>query len=237
MRQVAEQVFAVGGNQRYLSLRKDEIVRQLTIRNDWTRIRVGLLYAIEGSQTIYDADFQIGVCNYGTNGDGLLSWNCPNWVGGGFCDYDGSTNLTYTAGTNASFNTPSYSTYRVGGSRSWFGGNVTPLYHPAIGGGATPRRGLAILQVTKGSPNYVCAMWGTFGSSQVNSDWNYNQLLEATQQINSPPLVGSTSLTAWAASGTGAFSETPGVLDSVSVAWKNMTYALEIYGLAVYRVY
>jgi hypothetical protein len=237
MRQVGERVFAVGGNQKYISMQNDELVRQLGISNDWNRLRIGVLFAIEASQTIYDADFVIGACNYGQNGDGIYSWSCPNWCGVGFTDYDGSTNLAYTGGAAPYFTGYQYSTYRVGNTRAWWGGNVSPTYMPASVG--TPqRRGIWIIQVTKGSPNFSVDAWGVNSASLVAQDWTYENLIEATAQNNNPPFVGTTALVRWAApTASGAISESNGIMDSVSVAWKNMTYALEIYGVAVYRVY
>lgn len=231
----------MGGNQVHLALKRDEYIRPLSIGSNWTILRVGLLFAINGPEnTIYGMDFGIGVCNYSLHGpQGLLSYSCPNYYGRTFSNAtDG--HLAYTGGAAPYYSTVATisgtsRTYRQGLTRSVWGSNATVINFAANTGSTAPRRSMHVIQVTKGTSG--TEGWGTTSTTLVAQDWNFDNLLEITEQYNQPAYVGVTAMAVDGASGTGSQNDNAGPLDAISVAWSPMQAALEIYGIVVYRVY
>ena len=230
--QIGQRVFATGP-QEYISLKNDEYIRQMPISNAWTRIRIGVLWAIDGSVSIPGAYFAIGLCTYPY---GLFSWNCPAWVGMILTDFVLAYTMTYTAGAAPYYSTQGKPAFRTGSAVVTPGTNG-PYYVPSNTG--TPqRRGIYILEVIKGtSGTYSVNSYGSLTAAQAALDWSYANVLEACSQF-SAPTVGGTALTVGASTANNlAAYETTGIFDSVCVSWSKLNYALEIYGLAVCRLY
>jgi hypothetical protein len=234
---IGQRVFAVGGNQVYLSLRQDEYIRPLAIGSDWTWLKIGLLFNIVGPPgTLAYSDFGIGVCNYSLLGpQGLLSWSCPNWYGRTFNATAGGI-VTYTGGANPYYNmSGTYRSYRQFKSRGWWGGNVTTKAMAAGGTGALQRRSMHVVEIVKGTDG--TRGYGTTTAGLVVQDWTFDNLLEITEMYNQTPYVGATAMQGDEASGTGAQNDNAGPLDAISVAWAAANATLDIYGIVVYRVY
>ena len=239
---LGQRVYAVGGNQVYLALKKEEYIRPLAIGSNWTVLRIGLLFAVSGpAGSMYGVDFGFGVCNSSLLGpQGLFSYNCPNWYGRTFNATTGST-VTYTAGTSPYYQTVgTYRAYRQGQSRGVWGAAGTAA-NLATTNGTPQRRSMHVIEISKGAAGATSGWGTTMSVAQTALDWTFDNLLEITEQYNQAPVVGttgaSTAITADSAAGTGAQNDTAGPLDSISIAWSPVDAALEIYGIAVYRVY
>lgn len=229
--QIGQRIFA-SGPQTYLALKRDEYIRQLAIGNNWQRIRIGALIAIGSSSAIVGLDFTVGVCTYPY---GPLAWNCSNYVGMGGTSWDGSTAVTYTAGAAPYMLLFQVPRTRVGIVSATTGGSGN--YYVATNTGTPQRRSIWIVDITKGSPNYTVTGSGSFSAAQAQLDYSYANLLEAVSQPLSPPAVAGVALTVGVSSTTLAASETPGILDAACVTWNKIENPLEIYGLAVFKVY
>jgi hypothetical protein len=231
---ILSQKFFSGNSQHCLALRNDEYVRPLTVGSGWTRLRIGLLMAFDANATISAADFCFGLCNHPY---GMLSWNCPNYLGFGFGPA-GAYSLAYIAGSgNPYFQSAAYYRYRKGSISTHIAGNGNPNYTAATSGSLS-RRSIWIVDITKGSPNYTVSAFGSLSASLVVLDFTYENLLEAVAQYSAAPRVGSVSLSACSAGPqAGAFNESTGVLNALAISWTRFDVAVEIYGVAVYRVY
>ena len=175
---IGQRVFA-SGSQSFLALRNDEYVRQMAIGRNWTRLRIGLLFAAEtAGGTFLGTDFTLGVCNYPY---GPMAWNCNNWIGGGLVDSAQVNPWTYTGGATPYYTAGSFSRARVGATATQISGNVG-ANNFAANPGTSPRRSIWVLDITKGA-NYTINAWGTFSAGLVVQDWSYANLVEATQQV------------------------------------------------------
>jgi len=241
---IGQRVFTAGGNQLYLSLLKDEYIRQLSISNNWTKIGIGLLYSIGSNFDILGFDWRIGMCSYGTPPQGIYAWSTTNWIGT-FIPGNGVGVFTYTAGAGAPYIAvtsggvqTNLNIRRTGLTTTLGSAFSTTINLPTNNGATSLRRGILILQIAKGTSNYTITGSGSLSVAQAQTDFTFEQLQEATQQVTQPAIVGQTTLTALPASGQViACSETPGILDAISIAWKHSVVPLEIYGIAVYRYY
>ena len=71
-----------GGSRRGIELFKEEIVRSLPFGNNWTKLRIGLLWGLGVSANFAGGVADIGVCS--ATGKGVLSGIPVNYVGTGY---------------------------------------------------------------------------------------------------------------------------------------------------------
>lgn len=233
--QLGQRTFA-SGPQTYLALKSDEYIRQLSIKNNWTKIRIGVLLAIDGTGDINWSDWGFGICSYPY---GMLSWTCPIWYGFTPTVIANNTTLSYVAGTAPYYNCPgNISRYREGQTDSAVTSSGASAYI-ATNTGTPQRRSLLVLEATKSAGNLAINMWGTLATAQAQVDFTYANMLEAISGTPGalPTIAGATPLANWSpGSQTLAVTEAvTGPWDAVSVFWNKADYALEIYGVAVYR--
>lgn len=224
---VAQRVFVLGGNTTYMTLANEEFVRPLSISNNWTKLRLGLLMAVtpDGTNNLSTVLFSLGICSGQANPNG--SSNTTNWVGA-FINSGGS--LTYTANsgnpyfgcqlTNFGKRVVNTNTLSAPGGAGTLGTNT----------GTIQRRTPWYVDITKGSPNYT---FQSFASSNLSVDYPFYSFLDGMEQASGATING----VAFNASNstTVAVSEGPGIFDTFDVLWNKSQFPLEIYAMAVYR--
>jgi hypothetical protein len=225
--QIGQRVFATGA-QEYISLKRDEYIRLLPIANNWSRIRVGILWAIDASASITATTINFGLCSYPY---GFTSYQCQNYVGFGL-SADSTMALTYNAGAAPYFtSTFTYFTIRTGFTAAGSTGGSSLTI--ASNTGTPQRRTLTVLDVTKGSASQTIS--GSHSAALVVQDWSYQNLMEAVSQFAYPAVVAGNTMTS-VLSDSRTVSEITGPLNAVSVSWNKLEYALEVYSIAAFRV-
>lgn len=228
------------GPQTYLALKKDEYIRQMAIGKNWTKIRIGWLLAIDGTGDIITHDFGVGLCSYPY---GFYSWNCPIWYGFSTAEAAQTLSLAYTGGTSPYYaGSHCLSRYRLAGATSAYVTDGTANSYFAANTGTPQRRTMVVLEYTKSAGNLTLDVWGSTSAAQAQLDYSYNNLLEAISYTPAvaPVILGVTTLTHWPIGSTQSIAATEatyGPWDAVSLFWNKMDYAVEIYGVAVYRYY
>lgn len=241
---IGQRVFAFDGTRNFLSLQASEIFRKLAIGNNWNRLRIGILCGIGGtSGSVLGADMAVGVCTYSSaNPAGLFGYNTTNWVGMRFDNGFGFDTNTYNGGANPYFTSPTYAAVaKVGRTITTGNQGSGSLFYAATTGTTLQRRSIISVDIIKGSPTYSFNIWGSLSAGTVVVDWNYNNLVEYVQQLlagSNGGLIGPTALVSFSAVNFGVTaSETAGPLDSICISWRNYFIPLELYAVAVYRLY
>lgn len=237
------------GNQRYLSLNAEDYLRPMSIGTAWSRLRIGILYALgtvsENAWGIKKCSMGLGVCN----GDQNSPLNLAARHAFGFCVPSSTqtaspSNYTYNAGTagNSYFSATAWTFIRVVSgvqTTANTGSFTTTVPTNTTLGGALARRGILILDINKSaliSGNITMGVMG--GAVAHNSlDLSSSDLYAALEWYASAAPIQGTNLNYLALGNSLAFNETTdGSLDTVYLYWTHYTVPLELYELAVYRV-
>lgn len=219
---------------KYLTLANEEYARTLAIGSDWTKLRLGLLLALptDGTNDLQGTELVWGLCAGKTNPFGAAS--TTNFLGMKFGSSATSDVLFY----NANSGNPYFHSYRglmkkVGATRSLLNGNVAEFHRITTNTGAVPRRSAHFMELSKGSPSFSVTLW-SMPLTGMAKDFTPAHLLEGLEQRTSITVNGE-SLGA-GITGTAAFDEGPGALDTVDLHWNKAAFPLEVYALAAYRV-
>ena len=220
-----------------LSLAGEEFVRKLSFGNNWNKIRIGVIWRINGAATMTACRFHLGLNNGDTNtfASSTCSGNLaifPGWYAGGV-----PPTFTYD-GANSRYQTTIYSwsySYKVGNSITsavWPGTNATQYFAASTSSG--PRM------------NFVDILRTSATSYTLN--WWYNNITNFNFGVARPfDLLKGMELEAgdgWAANfvtapSAGNITSLPASLaslDTLSIYW-NQLLPLEISALAVTRYY
>ncbi len=238
MSQIGQRVFVLGGNELYLTLSNEEFVRSLSIGNNWTKLRIGIMVAQtpDGTNNLVSCTLTMGMCSgtvYPFN-----SANTVNWVGVSIPGNLGST-LTYTAGSGNPYFAAGFSYYgkKVGSSTSF-----TPAGNGALtissNTGALQRRTPIYLDIEKASPNYKLLAFSTLLSS-TNVDVSFMSFLDGCEQaFNATPTITGVTFISSSSAGSPlqvATSEAAGPFDTFSFFWSKTLFPMEVYAIAAYR--
>ena len=208
---------------KYLSIGKEEIVRPLTIGNNWNSIKIGIHFAVDSYSggNIGQPYLRVGLCS--GQAQPFSSPQCRNFIGAALWsisndrwDYQSNANPYYSGGAVGSV-------VKVAGALTEVHYAGSTYYFPTVGG-ATMRRGIGGVYLTKGSPNFTIVPMGT--ASYPTTDLSTMFFMDIMEQPSAFQLP-STSV---------AFSEANGILDTVSVSWNRADMPLFIYGLSVARI-
>ena len=223
-----------------MRLQNEEFIRQLSWLNGWTRLRVGILYAIQGSGTFTLQNAGVGVVSSGSpvsKTQGFKSSTTKNamiqcWS---LSAVYSPTTCTYNAGGG----TPYYSIPFTGAARkqntSWAtgGGNGTTYYHPVAG----TCRGFFFADFIKNGLSMSGASYLPLNAAQAQTNWTMNDIYYGCQQarLGNPLNLRGNSITNTAGGqGVASANENLGPFDCISIYWDNAAVPLEIYGIAVY---
>lgn len=217
-----------------------EFKRKMIWGENWKRLRIGLLLRIAGGATITN-DFVFGVCSGITNGAG--SATCANFIGAGTRPLS-SNQYTFAAGSDVGVYSATFagaSSKRVN-TFTDYGGSSSMKGYPAAGSTALCAN---ILDIKRGRLA-ASATYGMFvqgptgagtaaGSAEQFLDWG------GLLKIVGDPDVATYNLNWWwdgnASTQSATFDESAGALDSVNIWWSHATTAVEIAGIAVFKLY
>jgi hypothetical protein len=230
-----------GRTDRRLSLAgPGEFKRKMIWGEKWKRLRIGLLLRINAGATI-TGDFAFGVCS--GIAEGVGSTTCANFIGA--TTRPGNTNqYTFAAGSDVGVYTATFasaSSKRVN-TFTDYGGSSSMKGYPAAGSTALC---VNVFDIKRGRLS-ASATYGMFvqgptgagtgaGSAEQFLDWG------GLLKIVSDPDTATYNLNWWwdgaASTQSATFDESAGVLDSVNVWWSHASTAIEIAGLAVFKMY
>lgn len=245
---IAARNFATG-NQQYLSMSTADYFRTLSIGNNWSRIRIGVLLAMptvyETTNVLRGSALGIGVTCEGCS----ISQQFPNHAFGFGVPHNGpdavsTANWTYNAGTGGN----SYFSATGWGFAKWaagvkttsaVGGLTVNLPSYTTLGGALARRGILILDISKSAlisgnitQGVQCGV-----AAHMALDITTNDLYSALEWYASAPTVQGVALTSLSLGNSLTFNEaTNGALNNVSLYWNHYVLPLQLYEIAVYRV-
>ena len=250
---VVERLFTgdYGGNHRGIELFKEEIVRPLPFRDNWTKLRIALLCGMGSSANIVGV-VDIGVCS--ASGRGVLSGVPVNYVGGGY----GGGNTRAAAGSIGYYTTGGYAT--ATGVYHWYANHGGTEDHYSrfnigtnyVGGNSLAqngfyRRQLVLLDIQKLSSTQCTVTTQAQPSAQVatGADYGSRAVMDACE--GSP--CGASNFyvphysllnSAVAYNDTNGRTETPvtwlesaGPLDALNIAWNQNYLGLTIWEMAV----
>jgi len=251
---IVERLFTgdYGGSRRGIELFKEEIVRPLPFRDNWTKLRIGLLWGLGISANFAGGVADIGVCS--ATGKGVLSGIPVNYVGTGY----GGGNTRAEAGSIGFVTFSGYST--ATGALHYYArhGGIEDSYSrfsPGtnyVGGCSLPQNGfhrrqimLVDIQKTSSVSCSVALHAVTSGPVANGNDSGGRSLMEALEgssfgASNSfvPAYSLATSSVNYTATHASPFTavawvESAGPLDALNVAWNNNAVGLTLWGMAV----
>jgi hypothetical protein len=226
----------VSGNDIALQTGGEEWVRPLFMGNVWTKIRIGVLVAINPISTTNlnsGYGFTIGVCSgvsapfgaastlnfvgvrFGDSGFGLYNANSGNPIFG----FNGMSHLATKVGVTLT-------TGAITGS----GFN----YNFPVQGVGVQRRGLFYIDIAKGSPSYTVDTWHVWATATGGAhDYTVPELLLGMPQIGAITTAGfSLNQT----SNTITASELAGPFDTVDIYTNLPGYPGETYEVAIQKL-
>lgn len=223
-----------GGNDVALQLGNEEWVRTLAIGSNWNHVRIGVLVQMVGSASTTGTNWAIGLCS-GT-GNPFGSASTTNFVGVEFVN-----NFTYTS--NAPYPYWNFGSTNVLACKKLSSSITTAATNLADGigmivvtDGGTARRGILLIDITKGSPNYTIGFMGTI-STYAAQDFTPALLLTAmTQPFANNWTLGSAQIYNGNGAQTLACDETAGGFDTVDFYCNNLNFPMNIYAIAVEKL-
>jgi len=253
---IVERLFTgdYGGNHRGIELFKEEIVRPLPFGDNWTKLRIALLWGLGISANFAGGVADIGVCS--ATGKGVLSGIPVNYVGAGY----GGGATRAAAGSMGFYTSAGYGT--ATGAWHWYaqhGGAQDHYAQNAIGthyvGGCSLvqngfyRRQITMVDIQKTSSVlcHVCMYQTSAVAVVAGSDWGGQSLMEALEGspfaggvANSyvPAYVLTTGLVEYGDLHPNTVTavtwvQSAGPLDALNVAWSSEAAGLTIWGMAV----
>lgn len=231
MAQIAERIFADGGNVKLLTLGNQGFSRKLNIGNDWTMIRLGMLIAIPTNgttQSTRTVRMAYGLCN---NRVGFEQYTTPHFVGVASPPASPSA-LTYsTSSSNPYYTVGPQCVRKVGTTVTSSNTGTIQFIAPTTDSSPSQRKGFVFLDITRS----YSIQTRTIPSSAVGTEFSYGDMLIAMEDVSGAPVSrGFTMSTGTSNSISG--TDEPGELNSLSIYWGSAAYPLEIYGMAVYRI-
>jgi len=242
MATIATRVFG-DGTSTLFTLYNEEFVRSLGFTNGWTRIRIGMLCAVQASGNFTQTtECGFGLCTGASpieNTRGFRSTNTTNWCGLAFTALVFSTTaFTYNAGPPSYVSSTALSMIaRRGNSDVQSRQDAIQWFMPTAGSG---NRGFVMLDFIKtaglGSVTVTNFVPKTAATAQVN--YTMADLIQAGEQIK---VTNSVTMKQTAisqhASNPMSTDESFGQFDTLSIAWSTAAVPLEVYGIVAYAIY
>jgi hypothetical protein len=206
-----------------------ELTRQLSIGNNWTTIRVGILCAINGaypSTQNLSVPWALGLCS---NNSGFSQKYTDHFVGW----FSGAVPLlTYSANSgNPYYTVNGFGVRRVGFTNATASAGSTNI-NVANTEGTVAKKAIVIVDITKG---FTSTAYSTATTAFANPvDITVKDFLESFQTPLTPTVLGiaMTATTSQTLTGT----EGAGDLNTFSLYWGNTVVPFEVYAMAAYRM-
>lgn len=227
MSTIGQRVFAVGGNDKYLTLANEEYARVLEIGNNWTSLRLGVMLAFtpDGTNNILNCTLALGVCS---GLSGTFGGSTSNWAGA----LINNSTLTYNAGPPPYFGAGHAVATKIATTINASG---APTYNQTTTTGSPQRRALLYAQLIKGSPQYTVDALAvqSVSPAAIALDYAYDRFIYGMEQAAATVSLNGYSL--GRTTTTLNFSEGPGPLDTFNLFWNKLLFPVEIYAVAAYR--
>lgn len=202
-----------------------ELLRKIAILDTWAVMRIAIRYMLNGTAAVTgNPNMFLGMTH--DQDLGYLSANPPHAVG----IHTGATSsITYSS---SMFGVTWRGTKKVAGVSTGTVTDATAFASNALGytPGDVLKRGMVVLEITKGSPNFSLQVAHCVNSGSANVDITQAQMLTA---IESSTMAGAA--TAWSLDGaitnivTLAVDETTdGVLNAICVGWDRSVPQMEL---------
>lgn len=212
----------IGTLEKRLVLANSQWAAKLTIGNDWTTIRIGWRYTFDNTgANLGAAKFYVGMLSNPVPGltNGPLNATCSHFVG----MFPNSSNWSYLNSTppNARYSRGSVdSAFKKIGSTTTIGTNAN---ESLVQISATPstQRPIAMIEITKGSPNYSVRSAGN--QSGYTPDKSYATLYNNFANPSWATAVANMTLGTSSNIGSVAADEADGILNAICFAWDRLT--------------
>lgn len=210
-------------------LGNEQIARLLEIADNWTKLRIGLLWSINASATVSSSPrFAIGVCNGTANLYGSASTN--HFVG----VFPNISSFSYTSGPPAYLLTSVVKPRkRVGTTNTDSGSGIISPYMSAA---PASIRSAFYLDIEKGSPNYTFQVGAPDTTGAAQTDITWAKFLEGME-------IGMADMGSWTTGYADGNAQTvavdedaDGVLNALNIYWNRDSPTIEVSGLAYARL-
>jgi hypothetical protein len=210
-------------------LGREDWVRTMSIGTNWTKIRVGVTWAINGVAAFPNGFFLIGLCQGG------IPYSSPNCI-----DFVGRTANTMSVANNSYTSTPVGSqSYNVGNSPSYFffkkGTGLTATTtgasdNESVWAGASGKKTAVFMDFIKNGDTTIGNSLWYHNVTTPNTDWNTLQrfLQDAESENAIPNLAGGGIF-------TGGVTGSNQLWDSVNLYWNKSSPTIEIGAVVVIK--
>ena len=224
------------GNDKAVSLANSSWARPITLPATWSKIRLGVHceFVGTGANLLSGTTLAMGFCSGVVNQ--FIDATTTHFVGMMFGDgintwyYSDANNYQLTSGSSPASYIPAVkygTTLNVGGTMSWSNASI---YWPTVNG-TTANRGMLIVDITKGSPNYTFTIPFYRNNTTVHDNTSADFLTIMAEQA---PIAPSNCYAVYLMqTRTLAVSEaTYGTLNAINVSWNRADAPMEIYDVA-----
>jgi hypothetical protein len=209
-----------------IQLGYEELIRPFSFGTDWTRVRVGMRYALNGTQSIVPTSVKVGICvgNQATLTNTTVS---ALWARS-----EGNASLMTWSGTTPNFfydTTGAFTGFfyeRIGSTNNILGNPSQS--RSAWSANPTALRSIMMLDITKLAAAQITFTYYYLTNVQVVTDWTHAAFLAAMANDGTP-------------TGTTAIAQSPNVTrtqkdwNSMFIGWTRSTPAMCVYDMAVAR--
>lgn len=222
-----------------MRLQNEEFIRQFSWLNGWQRLRIGVLWSVQGSGTFTLNNAGVGIVSSASPfsaTQGFKSSTCKNGMiqAVSLDDVYSPTSYVYNAGGGI----PYYSMTFTGAARkqnaSWTtgGGNGT-TYYMAVAGAA---RGFFFADFWKNGLSMGGYSYLPTSTALAQTNWTMNDIYYGCQQARMDSLIlrGTTITRTAGGQGVASANENLGPFDCLSIFWDNAAVPIEIYGIMAF---
>lgn len=235
--QIINRVFTFAPD-KALVLANAEYVRPMVYPGNWSKIRIGLLCAIDSSVSLADAAFYVGLSS--SSGPPVSSYATKNYLGVSMlgtptglartATLTGTTNQYFSVSSNA----VAFRKYEGYFTTAAAAAGLAFIARAAQG--QVLRRSPIIIDIVRAmgwGGNTVINIWGC-NSASVLIDYRPDQLLAALDTpSNAAPVLNGQSMTQWGANIAITTGDGLGALDCLSVYWSRAYAPLELHALSM----
>lgn len=191
-----------------LRLINEDFIKKTTIGSNWSVVNIAVHFCLEAAANLTSTELRIGMCEGTVAGYG--SSTCADFIGARIGN--GAT-WTYAAGPPAYFSitSPAAHVSKQGTTITASTTSGATLYIPTWQG---PRRGVIVVKITKGSPNYGMLMYGPTTSTMGQTDSTPATFILDSQLATPNSNVGAITVSTYNVAYSGA-----GNMDSVNISW------------------
>jgi hypothetical protein len=210
---------------RALQLGNEEFIRPMSFGTNWSKIRIGVVAALNATQGLRQAGFLMGVC--AGAGSSWKTVNTSEFVGVHFGATVENSTYAYVLGppayfTQAGVSVPSVT--KLAGVVSNRGGANTTAYFGAM---PSTTRVAYFLDITKGSSYIVNALWPN-SIANAQADNSIATFIANMETDGTPTNTASLGAQTFAYAGAG-------LLDTLNLSWNHSTPVMTIFAIAVCR--